>query len=246
MILNNLTGARSKSTNCEPDKCTALLYDVHDLILQQIDSVDSTETDKCSAEMNDEYGNILCDPVMSKKQLSLLESGSLTHAACEICDKIVDQSHCEPCQINLQTDTKLNGKQRKDLFGLKYPSPDFIKIFEKIFTIAMEVVPLICSEKLIKTILIQEVKKRIDDDSQEMEVYNFHMIGCMEHNEETVRKVFDLTVTHVLNIFCKNINDLLSGKVKTLPPDPTPIQDLARSFNVKKKRIGKFTAPLQI
>lgn len=67
-------------------------------------------------------------------------------------------------------------------------------------------------------------------------------IGCVEHNQDIVNKIFELTIVYALKIFCENINNLLTGKIQVLPPEPSAIQELARSFWVKKThRIGKHS-----
>jgi len=83
-------------------------------------------------------------------------------------------------------------------------------------------------------VIIEEVRKKVEEEAIVNETYELGEIGCVDHNQEIVKKLFELTVIYALDIFCKNINDLLAGKIKILPPNANPIQDLARDYYIKK------------
>lgn len=117
----------------------------------------------------------------------------------------------------------------------------YLKVFEKVFDFAVQIITTFVSEKSIKKILIEEVKKKYEEEVRTKNIVKLTAIGCVEHNQQVVNDLFEFTINDGLNEFCKNINGLLTGKIAVLPPEPTAIQDLARSFWVKKTRIGKHS-----
>lgn len=240
MILNNLTGARTASTNCEEDKSVALLYDVHDLIEKNISNAKNATQNITDSHVDDPYGDVLYDPEFSERDCNFYEEMSLTHASSVICSKIVDRCCCDNCQSNLQTDSEFVGN-KSNLFDLNYPSTEFIEMFKKIFEFSTNMIPSVCFERNIKEIVIKEVKQRLEEEARTNEHCKLNLIGCVEHNEEILNKTVEFTVSYCINIFCKNINSLLTGKIKDLPKNYNDVQHLAIQFVLKKKRIGKHS-----
>lgn len=102
IILNNMTGPRTASANCEPDKAVALLQNVHDLIEQFVLKDDEeVETHEVAVDHNNHFEEVICDPGFTKKELTFLEQESLVHSACLVSSKIVDQLRCEHCRMDL-------------------------------------------------------------------------------------------------------------------------------------------------
>lgn len=150
MILNNLLGAKSASSNCDQDASFALLNNVHDLILEHNNCV-NTET---VSPQTDLFADVICDPEFTQQELNFFETGSLTHVSNVICSKVVQRSYCKSCHCNLQTDSDPNeltnvGKG-ENVSGLKYPSPQFINFFTNIYEYSYQIIPTFASEKPIK------------------------------------------------------------------------------------------------
>lgn len=217
----------STSTNCEPDHSVALLNDVHDLIANHISIVNSIESTEHSASVIDSPSDVLFDPQFSENELNFCESKSAEQTAGLICSKILDRIRCENCEQHLLAESEhpITSTQ-------KYPSINFIGIFNKIFEFSLQSIPFVASENGLK-------KSVIDGFKKVTQISELSIIGCVDHNEEIMNLLLDITVSHAIIIFCKNTNDILKGRIKDLPPNPNPIQQSARTFYMKKSRIGK-------
>lgn len=227
------------STNCEPDNSVALLNDVHDLIANHISSA-NTISSEAICEVTDQYADVAFAPEFTKRELNFFESESLVQASNLIYAKVLERNYCNDYQKNLQIEVAPNSLT--ELPTLHSPSPHFIEMFKKIFVFALQSIPYVASEKSLKKFIIEEVRKKIqeeaeaksDSSAEQNKVDELTMIGCVEHNEVIVKKLFELTTVYAINIFCKNINGLLAGKIKELPPEASAIQELAHSFRAKK------------
>lgn len=96
------------------------------------------------------------------------------------------------------------------------------------FDDAKFILPVICSEG--------SVKKEILSEIGDIEMV---MIGCVLHDEELITKFKRLLIMFVINLFCKRVNNILSGKAE-LCAKPNHIEIAAFRFRHKKKGIGKF------
>lgn len=222
IILNNLTTPKSTSTNCEQDESFALLTDVHELIVQRMASASADETHELDAPLQDV---IMFDPQFTKTELNFFEQESLSRNSTLICSKVAARSFCETCRSTLlRSDNDYDS-----------PTSIFISFFQKVFRVAVQIVPSFAEEKFLKKILVPEVKKVLtgEDDGKG--------IGCVEHNTEIIDRIVECTVVYAITVFCKSVNDLLYGKLRELPSDPNPIEELAHEFWKKKKRIGKHS-----
>lgn len=237
MILNNVMSAPSVSTNCEPDNSFGLLNDVHDLILNHISNVNPINTNALISETDDLYDDIVFDPQFTKRELNFFESESLNQVANVVCSKLLERNYCNNCLRNLQVEV-----EPTKLPNLQHPSSHFIKIFKKIFDFALQFIPIVATEKSLKKFIIEEIKKRFKEEAAETKkISELTLIGCVEHNQEIVNKLFELTTIYAIKIFCININGFLTGKIKELLSDPSDLQVLARTFWLKKTRIGKHS-----
>lgn len=223
IILNNLTSSKSKSSNCEQDDSFALLNDVHELIAKRMESFAPAETDHPVAPFQDV---IMFDPQFTKTELNFFELESLSKTSNLICEKVATRSFCENCRSTLLSSSENDSE---------YPTPTFTTFFQKVFRVAVQIIPSFAEEKLLKKIVVSEVKKVLTggDDGKG--------IGCVDHNKEIVDTTVECTVIYAITVFCKNVNDLLYGKLRELPSDPNHIEELAHEFWKKKKRIGKHS-----
>lgn len=63
-----------------------------------------------------------------------------------------------------------------------------------------------------------------------------YTFGCELHQAKLIGDLKNITITILLNEFCKNINNILSGKTKTAN---NTIEEAFLEFREKKKFIGK-------
>lgn len=224
MILNNLMNSKSVSTNCEPDNASALLNDINDLIITHISSID---TEALINETDDLYSEVVFDPQFTQQELNFLESESLTQVANTIRSRIDTQCFCNNCSRELE----YNDHKKV----LQCSPSHFTEIFQKVFEFTLKIIPSFATEKFLKKAVVEEIKRKYQE-----EVESFG-IGCVEHNREMVNTLFEVIAIYALKIFCKNLNDYLTGKIIELPNHSSDIQDLAHTFWVKKTRIGKHS-----
>lgn len=232
MILNNLTGARPLSTNCEQDSSVVLLNNIHDLI-QEFNSNEDVEA--VEATQNELYNDILCDPQFTKTELTIFESQSLSDSSNLICVQILEKAYCESCRSLLRSNTDPSEQSYTEELNER-PSAIFKSHCEQIFEFAVQVIPLFCCEKRIKKVVIEEVKKKISEMNK-----NGPQLGCVKHSPEISGKLYESTIQYALTIFCKDLNDIITGKVKVLPNEPNVMQEQAHLFVSKNSRIGKFS-----
>lgn len=212
------------STNCEPDHSVALLNDVHDLIENHISIVNEERSEHCSA-INDFSCDVLFDPQFTENELNFYETESTEQIAGMTCSKILERIHCVNCERYLLAESE----HAESVSVPKFPSINFIEIFKKIFEFSLQSISFVASEKSLKKFLIEGFKKANP-------ISQLTIIGCVDHNEEMINMLIELGVVYTIKIFCKNINDILRGKIKDLPPDPNPLQQLASTFHTKKIR----------
>lgn len=235
--------SKSVSTNCEPDKSVALLNDVHDLIANHI-SIASTVSSEDIGEQTDEYADVTFAPEFTQRELNFFESESLAEVSNVVCAQILERNCCNDCRRRLQIDVASNSSAKLPI--RQSPSPHFIKMFKKIFDFALQSITYVASEKFLKKFLIEAVRKKIQEElestAETNKIDELTMIGCGEHNEVIVNKLLEYTTVYAINIFCKKINDLLSGKIKDLLPEASDIEKLALAFRQKKvsKNIPTF------
>lgn len=122
------------------------------------------------------------------------------------------------------------------------PTVYFANDFRKVYAIVSEIIPFFCSERPLRKFLIDEIKKRLAEGDEPLEEGG---IGCVEHSDEVMEKFLELTVVLSITIFCNNINSILSRKIKVLPPNANCMEELARTFWVKKTRIAKHSDKFQ-
>lgn len=108
------------------------------------------------------------------------------------------------------------------------PSQAFVDKFKIIFRRLALVLPFFCFEDSIK----QKLLSQIED-------IEMGQIGCIEHIDVLIVKMKNFTALFVINMFCKRVNNILSGKI-SLSENPNAIEIAAFKFRNKKKGIGKY------
>lgn len=236
-VVNNLTSAHSIKANCEQDFSTPLLKDAHELFLscKRINN-DSNEIDcnrNYASENDSSVEVIIFDPQFSETELSTVNNEAIQKDSSLVCNEVVKKTKCRHCIKTLETtsntDTEaINSDTEHKL--IKYPSDVFIHNFKIIICGIKEVLPHICADKC--------VKKKLLDHIGNIETKK---MGCSKHYEEVGMIFKEHCATYGILTFCKNVNDLLSGKNETLPPDFNFIEERAYIFHQKNKRIGKHS-----
>lgn len=192
------------STNCEPDSSVALLNDVHELIANRLSAAETVASDNI-------YDDVIVDfdVQFTKREMNYFENESLLEPGKIIWSKILEGSHCDTCHSL---------------------SEHFTEIFSRLYDIALQIIPLVASERRLKKIVIEEMRKTIETESVRLTT-----LGCVEHNAVIASKLLEYTAVYAINIFCKNVNGLLTGKVRELRSDASQIEVLAHSFMLKKR-----------
>lgn len=261
MTINNITGGNSLHSNCQPDQCSSsMLTNIHDFITECKGQSKSNDVSKNPNPMNIEIDNhtsfgvepksqIIGPMIASENQIlvdieddedlntiivfepetngssnvdeQLLESrielinrGAISNASSRICQKMFKFTKCVEC---------------KQHFELMDETSALLSV-ERVLTSLNIIIPDICHQDSLKQKLIKEIPS-----------VQIHFIGCSDHNEEIIQKIKNLCVAQVIQSFSDNINNILSGKIKTLPDNPNYLQKLAYEERMRKKYIGKYS-----
>lgn len=235
-FIKNLTSAHSIKSNCEADTSTPLITNLRKFFLNydNVDTPDSNENDSDDDEDDERYNDDVFDPLhnFSVADVNFISSEAIANASGSICEKMLKITKCINCRKTLEMPWKKNDKSVSET--LKQPSDLLKNNFQKLVHGINDVLPNICVEKCLKRKLLEQLEK-IELDA----------IGCEEHDEVVGRNLKKQTALYGIVTFTKNVNDLLSGKNITLPPNYNYLEELAHIFNKKKKRIGKQSDILQ-
>lgn len=229
MFINNLSSAHSIKSNCEPDMSSPLLTKVHRFFLNY-----NIAEEANGADPNESFDDdIIFDPLHNfcHSDVSLINNEDLSNESSIICDKMLKITKCASCRKTLETPLSNNEKDNTNVHDTpKRPSDIFNINYKLIVSGINDVLPDICAEKCLKSKLLEQLDK--------IEILK---IGCSKHYEELASKFKEQTASNEIFTFTKNINDLLSGRNKTLPTSFNDVQELAYIFYQKKKRIGKHS-----
>lgn len=235
MIINNLSSGSSLSANCEEDFAKPLLNNFHELLLHY-KSKSKTDHDipKTHAELANDI--IIFDPEISKTDLSYVEDEAITYISSVACRKLLEKTNCTQCIDDLQTSSDLKAHEIINKFNpsdeilYKKPSLIFMKTFKRLFDVSSQLIPDLCSENSLKSKIVNHL------DNEEITE-----VGCCEHKEVITKRLKDYAAYYSIIEFCKNINNLLSGKIKSLPINSSHMLELALSFREKGKHYGKHS-----
>lgn len=229
-FIKNLTSAHSIKSNCEADTSTPLISNLRNFFLNYniVDSVDLNENDSDDEEDDERCSDDTFDPLhnFSVADVNFISSEAIANACGSICEKMLKITKCINCRKTLEMPWQKSDKSVSET--LKQPSDILKNNFRKLVHGINDVLPNICVEKCLKRKLLEQLEK-IEIDA----------IGCEEHNEVVGSNFKKQTALYGIVTFTKNVNDLLSGKIKTLPPNYNYLEELAHIFYKKKKRIGK-------
>lgn len=217
-ILSNVTGKSSVRSNCENDLATNLIGNMHDLVLK-FNERSNEQSDGTDYNITDMWENRASDPLRIQSDLSIVEIEATSEIFSSICRELLKTISCKNCRCNIID-------QKQDVV---YPSKLFNESCKSMYDDIINVLPGICFVKSIKQQLLEIIEKT-----------HLH-IGCSKHNTQLSINLKEAVVHNAINSFFLNINNILSGKVKTLPSDANDVHSLAFNFQQKKKRIGKYS-----
>lgn len=229
-LINNLTSSNSIYTNCENDASVPLLQNIHELIAQYEKSasndngVDSgNRGNMCDIDgLNPEGIDI--DPLFTVPDMNFLDSKGMVYESSHICRKLVQKVDCQDCLCTILT------VQEDDSLSFKSPSDTFIQIFKSLQNVINDIIPRLCAEKSLKKKILSL-----------LETLRIEKIGCSEHADVIMLNLKELCIHFGIVLFCQNINNILSGKIKSIPPHANNIQVLALDFKKTRKNIGKYS-----
>lgn len=235
MIINNLNSANSISSNCEDDESKFLLNDVHEMLLlrkekPKVNTINSSIQNDYCTDM------ITFDPEILKTDLSFVQNEAITYMSSVVCRKILERTNCSQCLDSLQTSTNSKAHNIISKFSssdhafYKNPSLTFMQIFQRLFYVSNQVIPDICSEKCLKSKIVNVLENEIVEN-----------VGCDDHKDVVLTKIKQYAALYTIIDFTKNINNLLTGKNTVLPINSSSIHELALIFRQKGKHNGKHS-----
>lgn len=227
-FIKNLSSAHSIKSNCEPDTSKALLTDLNKFFLNYdvVKETVSNSDDIDDSDTEEDGDTAVFDPLFhfSNNDVDFINNEAIANVSSSVCDKMLKITHCLNCRKTLETSSNTNDDT------LSRPSDTFKNNFKKLVCGINDVLPNICVEKFLRKRLLEQLDK-IEIDK----------MGCIKHHDFVESKFKEQTAFYGIVTFTKNVNDLLSGRNKVLPPNHNFLEELAYIFNQKKKHIGKHS-----
>lgn len=166
---------------------------------------------------------IVFEPEVPNMDFSITEDEAILRLCGTVCRKLVEKTNCSRCIDYFETPSDF------DQILYKNPSSAFIKSFKILYYFSAQIIPDLCSEKSLKSKIVEQLVKA-----------KFDEIGCSEHKNEVTIKMKDLAANSAIKDFNNNINNLLSGKITSLPRGSNDMFKLALDFRNKGKHKGKY------
>lgn len=210
-MITNLNSIGSAKANCEKDYGNTLIQEL-------TSRVSAASADKSSETFNEP--DILYNS-FPEIELNFIEDEALLISSTSICRKLLQTSKCTDCKNVLQS-------RSSPSFVLVYPAQTFVDKFKLIFRRCYLVLPVLCFEEFIKKKMLSQI--------EDIEIGT---IGCAEHNDVLIPKLKNLTISFVIDLFCKRVNNILAKKTG-LPKKPNTIEVAAYKFRIKNRGIGRY------
>lgn len=200
LIVTNLTAKHSIRSNCQDDKGFALLQDVIDIYY--MNSEDNED------EFEDDEDIVQLDIDSREEILNCFEDEALVFESANACRNVLLTTKCNACKNTLECYSPLiqhgilkkwetsNGENRILLIRPYYPC-----LISNYYLRRFELLPFICHEKLLSQKLITSL------DSDELVG-----LGCPEHCADISQKIKKATVKLNIDMFRKDINNILCKK----------------------------------
>lgn len=211
-------------SNCQDDKGFSLLQDVFDMYdLDFEENEDGFEDDEDIIELDLENGeeifNFLCDE-------------ALVFDSAKVCRNVLLSTKCIDCKNTFEAHCPLSGHgilkkcDTEDNRIFTYPTVLFMAKFKLLFKKVQTVLPFICHEKLLSKKLITYL------DNETLEG-----LGCYNHRADISEKIKKETVKLNIEVFRKEINNILVKK--NLEPLENQHDIYNKAFKAQKKGAGK-------
>lgn len=178
---------------------------------------------------------IVFEPEVPKMDLYVTEDEAISRLCGTVCRNLVEKMNCSRCIDYLETQSDFEphdiNNNSSDSIQILYknPSSAFMKSFKILYYYSAQIIPDLCSEKSLKTKLINQLANAEFDES-----------SCSEHKNEVAIKMKDLAADYAIKDFNNNINNVLSGKITSIPRGSNDMLNLALNFRNKGKHKGKY------
>lgn len=230
LIVNNLTAKHSLRSNCLNDKNVALLQDVYDFYDMDFEEVND--------EVDDDENIIELEVDTDDLDMNFFETEAIVYEASDVCRKILSKTKCVSCRNTLEASCPLKPHgmlQECEITSdpayqfFTYPTLLFLSKFKTLYKKIEILLPLICHENTMSCNLMSSV-----------EHFSLAGLGCKEHAEAISQIIKKATVKWCVNIFTKQINDILARKTLEHPQDQHKIHEKAFEIVKKRRGVGKF------
>lgn len=231
LIVNNLTAKHSMNSNCQDDKSYSLLQDLYEFYDMDI------EEEKDEFHDDDDIIEFELEEEDTLDQ-NFFESEALVYEASSVCRDVLRTTKCVSCKNTIESYCPLDqhgiilqcentSDPANRLFT--YPTLLFVSKFKILFKRIEVLLPLICHENEFSRKIIALLNN-----------YSLSGLGCAEHTSDMSQKIKNTTVKLGIQIFTKQVNDILSKK--TLEPSQPQNVICEKAFDIitKKKGIGKY------
>lgn len=226
LIVSNLSAKHSIRSNCQDDKGFALLQNVIDIY--DMDFEDSED------EFEDDEDIIQLDIDNEEVILNFLADEALVFESANACRNVLLITKCSACKNTLEAYSSLTQHGVLKKFEITsdgenritYPTLLFTSNFKLLFKKVQTLLPFICHEKLLSRKLI----KSLDMDA-------LVGLGCREHWSDISQKIKKVTVKLNIDIFRKEINNILRKNI--VEPFENQQDIYSKAFKTQKKGVGK-------
>lgn len=158
-----------------------------------------------------------------------------------VCRKVLDATKCDDCTNTLEAFCPLTAhgilmqceySSNPENRIFTYPTALFMSKFKVLFKKVQTLLPFVCHEKLVSQKLITSLGGDV-----------LQGLGCSEHCLDISQKIKNATVKQNINLFRKEINDILRKQI--LEPWENQHEIFSKAFMAQKKGVGKHV-PLTV
>lgn len=227
LIVNNLAAKHSIRSNCQDDKGFGLLQnviDIYDMDFEESEDEFEDEEDIVQLDIDNEevISNFLADEALVYESANVCRDVLLT-SKCNDCKDTLE-AYCPLTEHGILKKCEISSDAENRIFT--YPTLLFMYSFKLLFKKVQTLLPFICYEKFLSQQLITSL------DSDELVG-----LGCPEHSLDITRKIKKLTVKLNIDMFRKEINNILCKKMVQPLENQNDIYN--KAFKAQKK-VGKY------
>lgn len=242
LIVTNITAKHSMRSNCQDDKSFALLqdvYDFYDMDFNENELDDDEDVNKLNEDIVELDEDIVeLDVDIEDDDLNFLVDGALVYESSKVCKDVLVTTKCEACRNTLEsycpltqhdivTQCEITTSTENRTFT--YPTLAFMSNFKLLFKKIEILLPFICHENCLSRKLVTSLGSDVLAD-----------LGCLEHSLDISQKIKKAIVKLNIDIFRKQINDIL--RKTNLEPLENQHDIYNKAFKTVKKRkgVGKY------